>query len=281
SRAGAKVISKAEFIDFINNNEIKINFNGEEKIIKSKVIVAADGVESLVLRKAGLRSNKKPKFVDSGYQYEMSNVKLEDPHKIVLYFSFAAAPRGYVWMFPKGKDRANVGIGIAGDHKEKTAKEYLDEFISKHTELSQGSILEVNAGNIPVGDMMKDMVINNVIGVGDSVNQVNPIHGGGIAESIRAGQLLGNIIKDAISKNDIKLLKKYNEAWWSQNGEKLEKVERVREIFEKLTDNDLNYLAENLTSDDLVAFASGERVAKLSKLTLGLSVKRLKRKVGL
>jgi len=68
--------------------------------------VAADGVESIIARKAGLRTNKKLNLVDSGFQYEMANLELENPNKIELYFGNEKAKRGYIWIFPKGKDIA-------------------------------------------------------------------------------------------------------------------------------------------------------------------------------
>tara|TARA_Y100000310_G_scaffold343609_1_gene452083 strand:- start:449 stop:1645 length:1197 start_codon:yes stop_codon:yes gene_type:complete len=284
SEAGAKVVSKTEFVDFVKDGDDIIgailNMSGEEMQVRAKVFVAADGVESMVLRKAGMKSGKKLRYVDSGFQYEMSNIDIEDCNKIIIYFNQKIAPRGYVWVFPKGEHRANVGIGIAGD-SDKTAKECLDEFIATRPELSKGSILEVNAGNIPVGDFMKDMVIGNVIGIGDSVNQVNPIHGGGIAESMKAALIADSIILDAIKKNDIGILKEYNKKWWKERGEKMKNVERVREIMEKLDDNNLNDLAESITGEDMMDFAQGNNVAKLAKVTAKFAVKTLKRKIGL
>lgn len=284
SDAGAKVISKTEFIDFIRKDGkitgVVVDVSGERKEINAKVIVAADGVESTVMRKARLNTTKKLQYVDSGYQYEMSNIDIEDERKIILYFGNKIAPRGYVWVFPKGNGRANVGIGVNGN-SEKKAKDYLDDFIAKTPTLLKGSILEVNAGNVPVGDLMKNMVIENVLGVGDAVNQVNPIHGGGIAESIKAAAIAADAIKRALDKNDTKLLREYNVEWWDKRGNSLKNVERVREIFEKLSDDNLNDLAESITSSDLMDFAKGTNLPKLIKVTAKFSVKTLKRKIGL
>ncbi len=280
SLEGVKVISKTEFIEFTDNG-VMLEISGERKDVRCKIIVASDGVESLVLRKAGMNTVKKLKYVDSGFQYEMSNIDIEDEHKIIIYFSQKKSPRGYCWVFPKGPKHANVGIGIAGDHTEKTAKQYLDDFISSRPELMKGSILEVNAGNIPVGDLMKEMVINNVIGVGDSVNQVNPIHGGGIAESMKAGTFAADAIAKALKANDLELLKEYNDVWWKERGAKLKNVERVREIIEKMSDDNLNDLADSITSQDMLDFAQGNNVAKLVKITAKFGIKTIKRKIGL
>ena len=58
-------------------------------------------------------------------------------------------------------------------------------------------------------------------------------------------------------------------------------VERVREIMEKLDDDNLNDLAESITGEDMLDFAQGRNVSKLAKITAKFAVKTLKRKIGL
>ena len=287
SKAGAKVVTKANVHDIIieevNGKRfvkgVKVNIMGKEYSIRSKIVVAADGVESLILRKAGIKSNKNPRLVDSGFQYEMCNIKLRDPSMIELYLGNKIARRGYVWIFPKGKDVANVGIGILGSGCEKTAKEFLDDFIESR--FKEGSILEVNAGCVPVGGLMKNMVGNGILGVGDAVNQVNPIHGGGIAESIFAGRIAGEVITKAIKKGDCseKFLNEYNKIWWKKRGKRLENIEKIREAFENMSDQDMNDLAEVLTGEDLTDFSHG-RYLKLAKILIKYKMKGLVRFFG-
>lgn len=285
SRGGARVMAKSNVYDIIMNNSfvtgVKATILDKDTRIDSKVVVAADGTESMIMRKAGFRA-KNPKFVDSGFQYEMANINLEHPNKIVLYFGTKTAPRGYVWIFPKGKDIANVGIGISGMGHEHTAKEYMDKFILSNENLNKGSIIEVNGGAIPVGGFLKNMVSDGLLGVGDAVNQVNPIHGGGISESIKAGRIAGEVIADAIKKNNVSAngLSDYNKRWWKECGERLKKVEKVRELFEQMNDDNLNDLAEVLSGEDLVDLSHGKNYARLAKLYMKYKAKGIKRKIG-
>ncbi|HLD49005.1 MAG TPA: NAD(P)/FAD-dependent oxidoreductase [archaeon] len=285
AKAGAKVVSKANVTDVIKNGRqvcgVKISYFDETYEIKSRVVVAADGVESMIMRKAGIRTNKKLNLVDSGFQYEMAGLKLKNPRMIELYFGFAIAPRGYVWVFPKGNGTANVGIGISGNSENK-AKEYLDEYIESRPDLKQASILEVNAGCIPVGDLRKNMVGDGILGVGDAVNQVNPIHGGGIAESIYAGRIAGDVISNAIKKNDCsaKGLEPYNKLWWKERGNKLKKVEKVREMMENMTDVQMNNLADVLSGEDLAGLARGKNIAKLAKILIKYKIKNIRSRLG-
>ncbi|RLI97570.1 MAG: NAD(P)/FAD-dependent oxidoreductase [Candidatus Aenigmatarchaeota archaeon] len=282
-KAGAQVIADANVYDVIKENDfvcgVKANFIGEEYEIRSKVVVAADGVESLTARRAGFPIVNNPILIDSGFQYELDGIELKDPRKLEFYISNSMAPRGYIWVFPKGESRANVGIGIVGNSTE-TAKRYLDDFIKKNDRFKKGSVIEVNAGAIPVGGLMKNMVMNGLVLVGDAAHQVYPIHGGGMGEAIIAGTIAGKVIWRCIEHNDWSesALSEYNTLWWEKRGNTLAKSEKVREIVEKLTDEQLNMLADSLTKDDLMKIVGGN-AAILTKTLLRFGVKSLKKKI--
>ena len=80
--------------------------------IKSKIVVAADGVESLIARQAGFKSNFNTASYITGIQFEMTNIKFHNPKMLEVYLGKNVAPGGYAWIFPKGPNSANVGLGI-------------------------------------------------------------------------------------------------------------------------------------------------------------------------
>lgn len=275
SRAGVKVVAKSWIKDILRDNDyvkgVKGEFEGEKFKTESDMVVAADGVESKIARKVGMNTVNKPVNVDSGFQYEMVNIELKDPNKIELYFGNEIAPRGYVWIFPKGNDKANVGIGIGGTgNYGKTAKEFLNEWIENKPGIKKGSITSIISGGIPVGGFLENMVSNGFMTVGDAAHQVNPIHGGGMKEAYIAGQIAGKVIKKAFEKGDFseEFLSQYNKKWWDERGEKLKKIQDLREVVEKLSNEDLNMLAENLTGKDLIAFSRGNKLGNLAKILM-------------
>ncbi len=274
SRAGATVVAHSEVTEVLKEGNqivgVKATIGGEEeREIRAKIVVAADGVESTISRKAGLNTTNKLINVDSGYQYEMSNLKLETDRRIILYFGNDIAPRGYLWIFPKGKDVGNVGIGTA--MADKSAKYYLDKFIASHPEIfGQASIIEANSGGIPVGGFLENMVLDGFMVVGDAAHQVNPIHGGGMKEATMAGEMAARVMDKAIKENDLsaKKLSEYNKIWWNERGNKLKKVEKLRQVFEKLSDNDLNMVSESLTSDMAIGLTRGGKMLSMAKILM-------------
>jgi len=273
SYAGAKVLAGTRATSLVKEGGkitgIKIKDNEGETEVEAKLIVAADGVESLVARWAGLKTTHALADTCSGAQFEMSNVDLEDPHMLEMYMGNEIAPGGYIWVFPKGDKVANVGIGTRHKFaKGKTAYQYLKEFVDSHPNLSKGSILEVNTGCIPVGGPMSGIVADNLMVIGDAAHQVNAIHGGGIGEAIRAGQIAGEVASKCVKSGDCSaaVLKEYETKWYEERGNRLAKLVKLRAVVEELKDKELDYLADQLSGEDIIGLAGAKGYAKFAKI---------------
>lgn len=115
ARAGAKIRVKtvAKSLKKENNTYIVLcESMGKEFEIKTKILIGADGPEAHIGRWAGIQKSTKVKDMESGVQFEMCNLKMDDPDLLEFYFGEDVAPGGYAWIFPKGNDIANVGLGI-------------------------------------------------------------------------------------------------------------------------------------------------------------------------
>ena len=272
-QSGAKVLAKTDATSLLKKNGkvsgVSLESNGNRWDVEAKVVIAADGVESKLAREAGIDTTLRLVDVASGVQFEMAGVDI-DPDRIELYFGNEVAPAGYAWIFPKGKNEANVGIGVRKPWAKKTALEYLNDFVQSQPGLKKGSIVEVNGGGVPVGALMENMVADNFMIVGDAAHQVNPIHGGGIAESFVAGRMAAQVAVQAIKKGDTskKALSEYNRLWWKERGESLQKLVMLREVTESLKDEELNWLAGYLQGEDLIEFARSSGLKKLGLILM-------------
>ncbi|MBN1358247.1 NAD(P)/FAD-dependent oxidoreductase [Candidatus Bathyarchaeota archaeon] len=270
-KAGA-VVQANTFISDITKDErgyfsgVKGEFSGNKFEEKARVVVCATGAES-PLRNKALGVFSKVNLIDSCIQYEMTNIDIV-PDLIHIYLSNVLAPRGYVWVFPKGEHKANVGLGIVPQDKKPGA--YMEEFLKLHPEISKGSILEVNAGCVPVGGLVKDMVANGFVLCGEAANHVNAIHGGGIKEAVLSGQMAADTIAECLKKKDVSksALSAFNNRWWKERGKYLRKVEKLRETLEKLSDPDLNDLVDALKPEDIIEFSRGAKLSILAKVLM-------------
>jgi digeranylgeranylglycerophospholipid reductase len=258
---GAKILMKHQVVGAIRTEEgvtLDVEENNHIKKINCKLVIACDGVDSLTAKMLGLNTKLDLKETDSGYQYEMTGIDGYDENLLHLYFGVEIAPRGYIWIFPKRDGTANVGIGI-GAYEKKTAKEYLDKWINSQPNIKKGSIIEVNAGAIPVGGFLDKMQAKNLLVAGDAGHMVDPIHGGGIGIAMEGGQLAAKHAINAIKNNkfDESDLESYTKDWFDLRGNYLKKRLNSRHLLEKLSDDDFNYLAKSITIDEALKIGDG------------------------
>ena len=265
---GARVQSDTNIKKLIIENGfvkgVKGEFLGKEFEERANIVIAAVGSDSSLPRQAGINTTCNPNLIDTCLQYEMAGVK-SNPNFIHIYMGNEIAKRGYAWIFPKGDHTANVGVGVVPGVG--SPKEYLDNFVKSNEELQNASIIEVNAGGVPVGGLLKEMASNGFIVCGEAAHHVNPIHGGGIKEAIISGQLAADTIIKALKKKDYSkhVLSEFNKAWWEARGNHLIKVEKIREIMENLSDADFNMLADTFKPEDIVEFTRGAKLQVFAK----------------
>jgi digeranylgeranylglycerophospholipid reductase len=272
AQAGARILTKTEVIDVCRKGKgmgVTLLSGGEMFETECSILVACDGVESRIPRMVGIDTTLPVSEIASCVQFEMSGISI-DPNSIELYFGNEIAPGGYIWIFPKGNDSANVGIGVRKPFSKKPALKYLKDFINSRESLRKGSTIEMNSGGVPVGGFLKNMVDDNFMIVGDAAHQVNPIHGGGIAEAYVAGRIAADVITKSAKSGDFskKTLAEYERRWWKERGESLKKILKLRMVVESLSDDDLNWLAEYIKGDDLIALARSSGFKRLAKLMM-------------
>tara|TARA_B100001029_G_C15045767_1_gene447006 strand:+ start:426 stop:1604 length:1179 start_codon:yes stop_codon:yes gene_type:complete len=222
---------------------VRVQYLGETKEIRSKLVIGADGVESRIGRMAGIRTQVKMKDMESGFQYTLGNVNV-DQSRMDFFVGKKYAPGGYLWIFPKGDGLANVGIGISGVYsKSKSARKYLDEFVDKH--FPESSKLTTVCGGIPCDKPLKSPIKSGILLVGDAAHHVNPVTGGGISSGMTAGWIGGQVAADLIRKNtlDEKSLNAYTDWLFKEFGKKYSRVYKIKNAISQLTDDDLDNIA--------------------------------------
>jgi len=217
--------------------------------VSAEVVIAADGVGSRVARWAGLNTTLKLDDIESGIQFQMVGVDFESPLMTEFYLGSRIAPGGYGWVFPKGEDMANVGLGVLGSRTERRPIEYLRDFVARMPNLSKGKVVEINGGGDPVSGPLKKTVKDNLLVVGDAARQVNALTGGGIDSAMRAGNIAGEVAAKAVSEGNTseKRLSEYEKRWRKQMGERLERYLKAKNVLVSLTDEEMDQLAKTLS----------------------------------
>ncbi len=250
ANSGAKIVTKAYVNYLIFENDrisgVHVRINGVQHIIKSNIIIGADGVESRVGRWAGIDTTVHMKDMETCAQMTLANLPLDDD-TCVFYFSQKRFSGGYGWVFPKGNKTANVGLGISGDKaRSDSASARLESFVHDH--FPDASILNKTVGGVPCANRLPKISSEGILLVGDAALQANPISGGGIATGMTAGKIAGNIAASAIKSDNISadFLKRYEKEWDTACGNAQKRYYRLKEGIRKLSDEQLNKTAHVL-----------------------------------
>ncbi|MFQ6061337.1 MAG: NAD(P)/FAD-dependent oxidoreductase, partial [Thermoplasmata archaeon] len=154
ARAGADIILKASVLGVLKEEGkvrgVRVEQFGERFDIEAGAVVGADGFESQVGRWAGLDTTLKAKDITTCLQYRLTDIQ-PDPDYCEFILG-SSAPGGYIWVFPKSEDTANVGLGIQLKkiRKRGVMRKYLDAFIEKDERLRKGKRLDIVAGAVSI-----------------------------------------------------------------------------------------------------------------------------------
>ncbi|MBN1330209.1 MAG: NAD(P)/FAD-dependent oxidoreductase [Candidatus Heimdallarchaeota archaeon] len=251
-------------IDTEKGVRIKGKEKGKEIMDTASVVIGADGIYSKVARDAGLAKPINPKDLDTSVGYEMVGVDIDEPTMLDLYMGNNVAPRGYIWLFPKGEHCANVGIGVGVGFGKKSVKEYLDDFIFKHPEAKKrfknAKIIEERIGAIPVGGSLDRLATDRVLLVGDAARQVNPLTGGGIAYGMEAGKMISDTLVKAFGSEDFSektLRSSYEKLWHDAYGKSFNLGFKARKVLDIITDEQMENIVETFSGEDLTKAVTG------------------------
>jgi digeranylgeranylglycerophospholipid reductase len=218
---------------------------GEEEIA-ARLVVGADGVESMVGRWAGLDTRVPARDMESCAQYVVRNIDF-DPDAIYLHFGDRVAPGGYAWIFPKGVGVANVGLGIVALHGEgRPARAWLDDYVERH--FPRGVKTGYTVGGVIVHTTVKRTVGDGVLLCGDAAHMINPLSGGGIVTAMKAARLAAHTAVDALHAGDTSAarLQRYHDAWMSLLGHDHQRFYAIKEALGKFDDAFYDGLAKTL-----------------------------------
>jgi digeranylgeranylglycerophospholipid reductase len=247
ANAGAEILTRAYVNGLIIENDkvtgVKYEYRGEQKEVKAKIVIGADGVESRIGRWAGLKTFVHFRDMECCAQVTAAQINL-DPNTLYFYFGEEYAPGGYFWAFPKGMNTANVGLGVSGMvGKKRSALSYLNNFMAKR--YPDAPVLTSIAGGVPSTVTLEKISAPGIMLAGDAARQVNPLSGGGIASGMIGGSIAGRIAGESIKLNKPDHILTYDKAWHDRLGKRHETFERIKNGIYNFSDDKFNKIAHS------------------------------------
>ncbi|MBY8996517.1 MAG: NAD(P)/FAD-dependent oxidoreductase [Candidatus Thorarchaeota archaeon] len=270
--------------DQVTGVEYKDLKSGDSVVVKSKVVVDASGFAAVIRNKleSPLIENDIDKEDIALCYREILRLKmpLAEPEVARVFLGGEAAPQGYAWVFPKGVQEINAGVGITGGKGRGSPKSHFMKFKETYPLFFGSKLIDGKGGAVPVRRPLKSLVGDGVAFVGDAALQVNPIHGGGIGAGMRAGIILGEVVRESIASRNFSAngLWSYNTRYLPNFGKRLASLEIFRRFLQAVSDEDMDFGFEKrlLEADDLMAANRGDGLS----LSMADKMRRVKRGAG-
>jgi len=229
--SGAEFVKGKALAPLLQNGKVmgvRAKVQGEERQFFAPITIAADGVDSLIA--APLRGQKQlAKHRAISLRGYISGLKINSG-TIEGFFPKEIVP-GYLWIFPLGENRANIGLGMRMDKYAQTSanmKQVLQNFLAR-PEISarleanwQLSDLRGATMNFASQKGIR-LAYNGALLVGDAASLVSPLTGGGIYNAIFSAKIAAETIHEAFGSNNFsgKKLSPYETRLWAAIGREM------------------------------------------------------------
>ena len=200
-KAGTNVIpgEKITGVNSEKNELITVN----NRLIKAKFIIAADGANSTLRAKLLRQKKLKAPFWQRNMAYCLETFPGRNQYASAIDYpilSFGYLRYGYAWIFPN-KERVVVGMGgLNRKNKHLTGK--FNTFLSDY-HLNTLDSLETRGHPLPFGSFIPKPLCpgGNILLIGDAAGLVDPILGEGIYQAQKSGELAAQAIIEKFENN--------------------------------------------------------------------------------
>ncbi len=230
--AGAKVRLSTSVTEVLKRDSFVAGVKTREEELPSKMVIDATGHRAVLMKSAGLDPGFERFGVGAEYDLYAPHC---DENEAVLIVGERVAPAGYAWVFPWGRHRVRVGVGIIHPDSRENPNAYLDRLVADAdrygVNLKGAQPVEHHYGLIPSERFIDQFVGDGILGVGDSAGHASSLLGEGIRWAIQAGKMAGESAANSLRRGDVsrKGLEPFQKRWVKQFGTDLKVAHRINQ----------------------------------------------------
>jgi len=197
----------------------------------AQVVIAADGVNSIVARQAGLAQTH-AKALALEVELEVSDALLDKHHGAAL-LDYGWRPDGYAWIFPK-RHHLSIGAGISTGGVDELRRRLA---LLRENNRLEGRVLLERGYYLSIGGGPRESVHSGrVLVVGDAAGLVDPLFGEGIYYAFRSARVAAEVVAEALETGGspaqlTTVLDQYPERLRKDSIDELQSLHRFAEFF--------------------------------------------------
>jgi electron transfer flavoprotein-quinone oxidoreductase len=215
--AGAVIMNRTTADDVLKENGRIVGVATERGNVQADVVIAADGVNSMLAKQAGLREETPEGATVLAVKevIALPRQKIEDrfnlgPEEGIAALLVGFAPGMHAGFMYTNRDTLSIGIGVGMrdlDNSKRRPNELFEQFKS-HPSIAplikDGELKEYSAHLIPEGgyDYVSNVSTDGMLVAGDAAMLVNAINWEGTNLAMTSGIIAGETVIDAKKKGD-------------------------------------------------------------------------------
>lgn len=226
----------------IKENKVSLKEKNIAAIFEAKIIIGADGAQSVLAKQLANRTIDRNHHVGSVRAY-YENVSNTESNTTEIYFEKKYLP-SYLWVFPLPGNKTNVGFGMLSSKIAKrklNLKKTFYDFIEQSPELAlrfkdAKQISELEGFGLPLGSRRVKISGDNFMLCGDAASLIDPISGDGIGNAMFSGKLAAEQVVRSFAADDFsaKFIEEYDNNLFKALGKELKLRFRMQQIISNM-----------------------------------------------
>lgn len=236
-----------------------------EGIIRSALVIAADGIESKIAARMGIMTTWFPRDVAWAVEAQVRAEGIGQPDMFEYYLG-SHSPGWKSTYSPAGGDIATLGVYVR--RRGRDVQGFFERWLLRFSKIKgydpdDIEIISTHRGGDPIATVPHRFVTDGFMVTGGAAGQ------SGIGYGMRAGQICGEVAAAAISEGDVsaKRLKEYSKRWRKEFAIEYWLGRIGLEAVRKMTDAEIDTLVSAFADQDM-SFLKGPPLVQVMRAGL-------------
>lgn len=226
--AGAEILASTAVAQAKQDAECVTLRTREGRELRAPIVIAADGVNSVIARRLGLNPGWPPErlALDMMEETPTDTLRTAEPGTLSVFYGYGGA-HGYAYIFPK-RDHVNVGLGYVLPYfKERVdltpydlQQQFVGDLRARRMMDGESRREHFTPFLIPIGGPLSKTASGRVLLAGDAGGFVNGFSAEGIYYAMVTGELAAQAVLTART-DPARMCRTYVRAWRREIGAEL------------------------------------------------------------
>jgi digeranylgeranylglycerophospholipid reductase len=248
-KAGVEIRTAVEALAVMRSDPGNFKTSTSDGIVTSKLVIAADGIESRTAAQMGLKTIHYPGDIAWAMEAEVRAPGIGEPDMFEYYIG-NHSPGWKSTYSPAGGDRATLGVYVRRHARDVSA--FFNTWLERFTKMKGYSLEDIEiiatfTGGDPIATVPKQLIADGFMVTGGAAGQ------SGIGYGMRAGQICGEVAAEAVKSGNVskKSLKAYPELWKKEFASEYWMGRMGLELVRKMTDKEIDIVMSVFAGQDL------------------------------